>query len=72
MLLRIFEGKSVKKLSSYLFLKKFIKINKYTNHKFLFGRSTKIDSILNKKLLNKNKIFNVESYVALNIRNKKI
>ena len=63
-LLRIFEGKSVKKLSGYLFLKKFIKINQYTNHKFLLVDPTKIDSILNKKLLNKNKIFNVESYVA--------
>jgi UDP-N-acetyl-D-mannosaminuronic acid transferase (WecB/TagA/CpsF family) len=61
---RLFKKEKLKKLSGYLFLKKLIKFLKYRNVNILTIDPTKIDSKLNKEYLNKNGLYNVESFVA--------
>ena len=63
-LLRIFKGKKVKKLSGYLFLKKFLKLKSSKKNKILNIDPNHEESIINYNFLKKKKIKNVTSYVA--------
>ena len=63
-LLRIFKGKKVNKLSGYFFLKKFLGINFKKKTKFLTVDPTITDSKLNKLYLRSRNIKNVKGYVA--------
>ena len=63
-LLRIFKGLSVNRLSGYLFLKKFLSLNFKKKIKFFLVEPSKKDLIINKSYLNKKKINNITSYVA--------
>ena len=70
-LLRIFKGYKVSKLSGYLFLKNFIKKVK-KNNKFLIIDPSKIDSQVNQSFFKSKNIKKIKSYVAPNYRFKKI
>ena len=63
-LLRIFKGSKISKLSGYRFLKKFLNIKSIKNKKFLLIDPNYNESIANKNYLKKINIFNVISYVA--------
>ena len=70
-LLRIFKGYKVSKLSGYLFLKNFIKkVRK--NNKFLLIDPTSIDSKVNLLFLKSKNIKKIKSYAAPKYNNKKI
>ena len=76
-LLRIFKGKKINKLSGYLFLKKFLNMNFKKKTKFLTIDPTAIDAKLNKLYLRSKNIKNVKSYIApqfkqSNIRDQKL
>ena len=70
-LLRIFKGYKVSKLSGYLFLKNFIKKVK-KNNKFLLIDPTSIDSKVNLLFLKSKNIKKIKSYTAPKYNNKKI
>ena len=63
-LLRVFKGKKINKLSGYFFLKNFLNINFKKKTKFLTVDPTITDSKLNKLYLRSRNIKNVKSYVA--------
>tara|TARA_Y100000816_G_C26102416_1_gene584672 strand:+ start:2088 stop:2792 length:705 start_codon:yes stop_codon:yes gene_type:complete len=63
-LLRVFKNKKVKKLSGYLFLKKFLDLEFEKKTKFFLIDPSKTEAIFNKKYLNKKNIFNINSYTA--------
>ena len=63
-LLRIFKGYKVNKLSGYLFLKKFLKKSSIKKFQFMTIDPTNIDAQYNIEYLRKNNIKNVTSYVA--------
>ena len=76
-LLRIFKGKKINKLSGYFFLKKFLNMNFKKKTKFLTIDPTAIDAKLNKLYLRSKNIKNVKSYIApqfkhSNIRDQKL
>ena len=63
-LLRIFKGKKINKLSGYFFLKKFLSMNFKKKTKFLTVDPTVADSKINKLYLRSKNIKNVKSYIA--------
>lgn len=63
-LLRIFKGYPVKKLSGYLFLRKFLNLNFNKKTKFLMIDPSYVDSKINLNYLSKIKIKNINSYIA--------
>ena len=63
-LLRIFKGLSVNRLSGYLFLKKFLDLDFKKNIKFFLIEPNQKDMIVNKSYFNKKRINNITSYVA--------
>ena len=63
-LLRIFKGYKVNKLSGYLFLRKFLKVSSVKKFKFITIDPSDIDSKHNLEYLSKNNFKNVTSYVA--------
>lgn len=63
-LLRVFKGLKVNKLSGYLFLKKFLEKKYNKNIKFLLIDPNITESKLNKQYLKNKKIYNVITYVA--------
>ena len=63
-LVRIFLKKKVKKLSGYLFLKKFVNLSNIKNKKILIIDPTHIDSKINLKFFKNKKFIKIESYVA--------
>ena len=63
-LLRIFKGKKINKLSGYFFLKKFLSMNFKKKTKFLTVDPTVADSKINKLYLRSKNIKNVTSYTA--------
>ena len=63
-LLRIFKGKKINKLSGYFFLKKFLSMNFKKKTKFLTIDPTVADSKINKLYLRSKNIKNVKSYIA--------
>ena len=63
-LIRLFYGKKIKKLSGYLFLKKFIDQYKIKNKKILLIDPTLTDSKVNIKLMKRKKFRFIKSYVA--------
>ena len=63
-LLRIFKGKKINKLSGYFFLKKFLDMNFKKKTKFLSIDPTALDGKLNKSYLRSKNIKNVKSYIA--------
>lgn len=71
-LLRIFKGLRVKKLSGYLFLKKFLQHNFKKNTTFLTVDPNIIDSRYNQNFLKKNNIIKTYSYIAPKYKKKKI
>ena len=71
-LLRIFKGYKVKKLSGYLFLKKFLNSNFKKNTIFLTIDPNIIDSRYNLDFLKKNNISQIHSYVAPKYKKNKI
>ena len=76
-LLRIFKGTKIDKLSGYLFLKKFLNMNFKKKTKFLTIDPTAIDAKLNKLYLRSKNIKNVKCYIApqfkhSNIRDQKL
>ena len=71
-LLRIFKNYEIKKFSGYLFFQKFLNLKKIKNKKILLVDPSKKDSYLNKLLLNKNKFYKVQSYVAPLYKKNKI
>ncbi len=76
-LLRFFKGYKVKKLSGYLFLKKFLKISFEKNIRFLTIDPSNIDAKFNANFLKENNIKNNYSYIApkynkKNIKDKKL
>jgi len=76
-LLRIFKGKKINKLSGYFFLKKFLDMNFKKKTKFLTIDPTALDGKLNKSYLRSKNIKNVKSYIAPqykfnNVRDQKL
>ena len=76
-LLRIFKGKKINKLSGYFFLKKFLSMNFKKKTKFLSIDPTVADSKINKLYLRSKNIKNVKSYIAPqykfnNVRDQKL
>ena len=63
-LLRFFRGEKAKKLSGYLFLKKFISSQKNKKDIILSVDPSDIDEKINNEYFKNNKIFNVFHYVA--------
>lgn len=63
-LLRIFKGLSVSRLSGYLFLKKFLDFNFDKKIKFFLIEPSEHDAKINKSYLLKKKINKIESYTA--------
>ena len=63
-LLRIFKGKKINKLSGYFFLKKFLSMNFKKKTKFLTIDPAVADSKINKLYLRSKNIKNVKSYIA--------
>ena len=63
-LLRIFKGKKINKLSGYFFLKSFLNMNFKKKTKFLTVDPTVADSKINKLYLRSKNIKNVKSYIA--------
>lgn len=70
-LLRIFKGLSVNRLSGYLFLKKFLDLDFKKNIKFFLIEPNQKDLIVNKSYFNKKRINNITSYVAPKYNTKK-
>ena len=70
-LLRVFRGLSVNRLSGYLFLKKFLNKKLKKKDKFFLIDPNKSDSKFNKLYLNKKKIKIITSYIAPNYKNTK-
>ena len=65
-LLRIFKKKKVKKLSGYLFIKKFLDHKPLKNKKILLVDPNTEESLLNCELFNKKLFKNVYSYISPN------
>ncbi len=63
-LLRIFQKKTVKKFSGYLFLKNFLNLNFDNDVRFLSIDPSNDESEINYKFLQEKKITNLKSYVA--------
>ena len=63
-LLRLFKRYKVRKLSGYLFLKKFLNLKFSKKDRFLLIDPTRADSKFNRIYLKKKKLLNVVSYVA--------
>ena len=63
-LLRIFKGYKVNKLSGYLFLKKFLKVSYVKKFKLMTIDPSSIEAKYNLEYLRKNNIKNTTSYVA--------
>ena len=63
-LIRIFAGKKIKKLSGYLFLKQFLNQSRIKNKKFFLIDPTFIDSKINLKLMRNKKFRIIKSYIA--------
>ena len=77
LLLRVFKGKKINKLSGYFFLKKFLNLNFKKKTNFLTIDPTTIDGKLNKLYLRSKNIKNVKSYIAPhykfnNVRDQKL
>lgn len=71
-LLRFFKKKKIKKLSGYLFLKKFFNLSFEKNTRFFLIDPTKADSYVNRNYLKSKKIFNCQSYIAPYYKKNKI
>lgn len=69
-LLRIFKGYKIRKLSGYLFLRKFLQVSHVKKFKFLTIDPSHTEANYNLEHLRKNNIKNVTSYVAPLYKNK--
>ena len=69
-LVRIFLKKKVKKLSGYLFLRKFIDLEQVKKKKILLVDPSNIESKLNFRFLKNNGFTNITNYVAPNYKEK--
>lgn len=68
----IFKKQYLRKLSGYLFLKKYIKYLDSTSKRILLIDPTEMDSKINNKFLKKNNIYDVHNYVAPIYKKKSI